>query len=315
MRRGRRIVLDAAHRYFLEVVNTGSVKDAAANLHVAASAVSRQIAKLEEASGAALFDRRPHGMVLTKAGELLAKYARRVAVDTQRMRRELHGLRDAELRSTIRIGSSEAVALNLLPGVLGAFRASHPDVAFQVQILSSASVAQKLADGSIDIGLAFSVRAESDVAVRFKVDAPLRAVMATKHPLALRARVSLNDLKAYPIALTESGTTVRWLFDARSSVGDGAPFNLAYSSDSSSVIYAIVKSTNAVTLAGEITLRETLKRRELVAIPIAEAGFETRVLAVQTAKDRALSAEAERFLEALIGSLQDSSQDSPQDSP
>jgi len=299
-------MLDAAHRYFLEVVNTGSVKDAAANLHVAASAVSRQIAKLEDSCGTALFERRPHGMVPTQAGELLTKYARRAAMDTQRMRRELRSLHDAELRSTIRIGSSEAVALNLLPGVLGEFRANRPDVAFQIQISSPASVAQRLADGSIDIGLAFSIRTESDVTVRFKVDAPLRAIMAPTHPLALRARVSLEDLKAYPIALTESGTTARWLFDSHSNVGDGSPFNLAYSSDSSSVIYAIVKSTNSVTLAGEITLREALKRQELAAVPITEAGFDARVLQVQTAKDRSLSAEAERFMTTLIRALQDS---------
>ncbi len=80
----------------------------------------------------ALFERRPHGMVPTRAGELLTRYARRTAMDAQRMQQEMRSLNHAELRSTIHIGSNEALAHSLLPGLLGAFRASHPDVAFQV---------------------------------------------------------------------------------------------------------------------------------------------------------------------------------------
>lgn len=297
-------MLDTAHRYFLEVVRTGSVKDAAANLHVAASAVSRQIAKLEDASGQALFDRRPHGMTPTRAGELLARYVRRTAMDTQRVRMELRSLEGGGARSTIRVGSNEAVALSILPNALAEFRESHPDVAFQVQIASPAGVAQGLADGGIDIGVAFSVRAGLEVAVRYEVSSPLRAMMAPGHPLAGRARVSLNDLKPYPLALTDSGTTVRLLFDAYSNTGEGPPFNIAYSSSSSSLIYAVVKATDAVTLAGEITQHDALEHGDLAAVAISDAGFGARTLQVQTAKDRPLSTEAEQFLSVLTRAMQ-----------
>ncbi len=145
------------------------------------------------------------------------------------MQQEMRSLNHAELRSTIHIGSNEALAHSLLPGLLGAFRASHPDVAFQVQIASPIGVAQRLADGSIDIGLAFNVRAGGDVEVRHKVRSPLRAIMGPTHPLAGRGAVSLSDLKPYPIALTESGTTVRLLFDSNSGADDGTPFDIAYS--------------------------------------------------------------------------------------
>ncbi|WP_043173162.1 helix-turn-helix domain-containing protein, partial [Burkholderia ambifaria] len=48
-----------ALRYFVEVARTGSISDASARLHVAVSAISRQIAKLESELGAPLFERRP----------------------------------------------------------------------------------------------------------------------------------------------------------------------------------------------------------------------------------------------------------------
>ena len=55
-------------RYFLEVARSGSIAAAAGAQHVAASAVSRQIAKLEDELGIALFERQARGMALSDAG-------------------------------------------------------------------------------------------------------------------------------------------------------------------------------------------------------------------------------------------------------
>ena len=58
-------LLSIPMRHFLEVARSGSVNQAAARLFVAASAVSRQIAKLEDGLGTSLFERHPRGMTLT----------------------------------------------------------------------------------------------------------------------------------------------------------------------------------------------------------------------------------------------------------
>ena len=62
-------------RYFLEVARTGSVNQAAQRLHVAASAVSRQLGKLEDSLGVVLFERQARGMALTEAGTRLLAHA------------------------------------------------------------------------------------------------------------------------------------------------------------------------------------------------------------------------------------------------
>lgn len=295
-------MLSNDHRYFLEVVRAGSIKDAAASLHVAPSAVSRQIAKLEQAYGAALFERRPHGMVLTRTGERLADHVRRIAVDAERVRREIGRLSRPE-RATIRLGSNEAVARNLLPGLLGAYRDRHADVAFQVRVGSPGSVAQWLREGDIDLGLAFSVKPGSGIDVRSEIQSPVRAIMAPSHPLSRLPAVSLGDLKRYPVALTDSGTTVRLLFDSSVMEHDGPPFDVAYSSNSSSVIYSIVKAGHAVTLAGEITLRKALARGDLVAVPLSDGGFGERTLQLQTASQAVLHETAEHFMGYLAQAL------------
>lgn len=76
---------DTALRYFLEVVRSGSVSEAATRLSVSPSAVSRQVAALEDLLGVPLFDRRPRGMAPSAAGEMLAAHARRGALEADRV--------------------------------------------------------------------------------------------------------------------------------------------------------------------------------------------------------------------------------------
>ena len=76
------LLQDTTLRYFLAVAQSGSLTEASARLHVAASALSRQIAGLEAQLGTPLFERHPRGMVLTAAGEILAVHARRTGTST-----------------------------------------------------------------------------------------------------------------------------------------------------------------------------------------------------------------------------------------
>ena len=86
-------MLNTALKYFLEVVNTGSVTVAAQKLHVAPSAISRMIKKLEEEHETQLFGRHARGMHLTEAGELLASYARRTHLESERTVADIRDLR------------------------------------------------------------------------------------------------------------------------------------------------------------------------------------------------------------------------------
>jgi DNA-binding transcriptional LysR family regulator len=62
--------------YFVVVAEQGHVGRAAAHLRVAQPAVSRQIRRLEDELGAALFVRTPRGMKLSMAGEVFLQHAR-----------------------------------------------------------------------------------------------------------------------------------------------------------------------------------------------------------------------------------------------
>ncbi|WP_276321871.1 LysR family transcriptional regulator [Burkholderia stabilis] len=184
-----RILQEAAVRYFLEVVNAGSVADAATRLNVVPSAVSRQIARLENELGTPLFVRQSRGMVPSKAGEMLAAYARRSQLDAEQISLEIDALR-GEAERTIRIACTEGFAANFLPRVMADFRRTVAPASFEVVVDTAADVTQRVRDGECDIGLTFSFGPSKDIQICFSRRRPysrsLRRLIRSRGPSRCR---------------------------------------------------------------------------------------------------------------------------------
>ena len=120
-------------RYVDEVARAGSIRKAAEQLHVTASAVNRRIMDLEEELGAPLFERRARGVRLTAAGELFVRYIREQTGDVERMKSQIEDLKGLR-RGTVRIACSQALALDFLPREIAAYRAKFPLVQFDVKV-------------------------------------------------------------------------------------------------------------------------------------------------------------------------------------
>ena len=194
------LLQDTALRYFHEVAQCGSLTEASARLHVAASAISRQIAALEARLGTPLFERHPRGMVLNAAGEILADHARRAGLDAERALDEIKALQG--LRSgKVRIASSDAFASEFLPRLCAAFQREHSGIVFEVTVLPTHEVSGAVRTGMADIGLCFSRAPEPGIAVACRVAAPVLALVASSHELAHERSVSLARLVRYPLAL------------------------------------------------------------------------------------------------------------------
>src|SRR3989440_12895195 len=137
-----------------EVARAGSIRRAAEQLHVTASAVNRRVMDLEEELGAALFERRPRGMRLTAAGELFVRYIREQTGDVERMKSQIEDLKGLR-RGTVRIACSQALALDFLPREIAAFRTRHPLVSFNVRVLDPEQAMTALATYEVDLGVGF----------------------------------------------------------------------------------------------------------------------------------------------------------------
>ena len=288
---------DTAIRYFLEVVRSGSVSEAALRLNVSASAVSRQIASLEEVLQTPLFERRPRGMVASAAGELLAHHARRHALEADQVVSDikaLHGLR----RGHVRVMASAGFSFEFLPHAMASFRNKHPGMRFQLTAASPAAVTHAVRNGDADIGLTYSRAAVRDIDVQHRQSSPVIAIMPPDHPLARFSSVTLAQMHPYPIALLDEGNTARQLFDIACGQR-GLEFEPVLESSQFDALVRFVLHGGGLTLGGEVTVREYVRRGQLHTEAIRERGMNARSIELQTLTGRQLPQGVKAFVEHL----------------
>lgn len=289
-------------RYFYQVGRTGSLTAAAERLHVAVSAVSRQIAKLEEETGVPLFERRARGMVLTAAGEVLMSYARRNQLELEQVMAEVKGI-NAVGQSLVTVASSEGFAWDLLPNVMAGFRAQYPGMQFKLHVVGANRASQMVADGEADISITYSLAPVEGLSVAYREAAPIFALMQQKHPLAARKLLALEDLQAYPLALPEESSTVRQLFDIACGMR-GLLFAPAFTSHSLGAVYRFTqRCTDAVALGGFLTAHGRAAEDGMTLIAMSEAELHQRTLQVQSMAARKLPPAVNAFMEYLIGEI------------
>lgn len=144
-------------RSFLTVARTLSFTQAATILSTRQSTVSEHVRKLEAASGARLFVRDTHRVLLTSDGEAMIGFATSI-LDTHD--RALRHFARTDLRGRIRLGVSEDVALAGLPALLRRFTAEHPHVILELTVTLSEHLRDKFDRGELD--LAFLKKRRSD---------------------------------------------------------------------------------------------------------------------------------------------------------
>jgi DNA-binding transcriptional LysR family regulator len=154
---------------FSLVADLGSVSRAAAALGLSQPTVSRQIAALEAAVGAALFERVARGVSLTSAGTALREPARRMLEAAQSA-----GLAAAaqgkEAVGTVRITASEIMAAYVLPPILARLRGLHPGI--QIELVASNRL-DNLLTREADIAVRMTRPAQSGLIARKIADYPL----------------------------------------------------------------------------------------------------------------------------------------------
>lgn len=291
------LLQDITLRYFLEVAESGSLTEASARLHVAASALSRQIAGLEAQMGTPLFDRHPRGMVLTAAGEILAVHARRTLLDAERALGEigaLQGLRAGQ----VRLATSDAFANELVPRLCVEFQRTHAGIQFSVISLPTAQVPDAVRSGAADIGLCFSRAPHKDIEVVYRQTAPVLALLPPGHALARKPQVTLAQMARHPLALPPAETTVRQMIDIVCS-RQGLQLEAVLISNHAKTVLNFVAHGGGLSVASEIAARHLVAAGAIVALPISDPGMDLRDLEVQTLAGRSLPVAVQAFIDLL----------------
>jgi len=293
-------LLNTPMRYFLEVAQAGSVNQAAARLYVAASAVSRQIARLEDGLGTPLFERRRSGMALTAAGERLAGHLRTTVLDAEQVLEQVRHL-GGQAAGRVRVCCTEGFAGGFMPTLMRAFQAAQPASQIELHVGSPDEVSQLLLRGESDIGLKYVVAPEPGLRVEHAAPAPVLAVMSPDHPLARQRSVELADVVWHPLLVGSRGVTARQLFDLACSA-QGLQYRPVFVSNFSSVMLPLLRSPD-ILLSGQLTVAHLIEAGTAVARPFADPMLAQRRLQALSLDGRTLSPLARAFVQQLVTTM------------
>jgi DNA-binding transcriptional LysR family regulator len=183
---------------FREVARRASFSRAAEALSLTQPAVSQQVAALEREIGLALIDRRPGGLVLTEAGEVLLGHAdalsERLRVADAQLA-ELAGRHEARLA----VGAFASAMGTVVPDAVARWRRDAPGVAVEAIEVSSTDAAAGVREGRLHVAACFEdasapPRESPGTRRRDLALEPMDAAVGPGHRLARRRRIPLDAL-------------------------------------------------------------------------------------------------------------------------
>lgn len=291
-----------ALRNFVAIVEAGSIREAADNLHIAQSALSRQVLALERAFGAPLLSRLPRGVEPTPAGRIVLRHAR-LTFDQMRNAQEevaaLEGLRTGQ----IRLAAIEPFANGPLPDCLTRFQASHPGISFDVRVGNTRQVATLVQEGIAELGVAYNAPRESGIVLRASVRQPLVALVRPRHALAARDTATLADLARWPMILPPAGSPTRLLIEEAARRANVHIDRIALESDSVTLRLAAAERTDGIAVLAHLSGLASCKAGRLRMLSLSETFLSEGRLELLAGEGRAASRATQTFERRLRAAL------------
>lgn len=177
---------------FVAVAERASFRQAAADLFLSQSALSRRIEKLEDALGVKLFERTTRRVQLTNVGQSFLL----------NVRTALDGLEDAVLgvadlaahrTGTVTLACVPSAVWHFLPEVLSQFSARFPRIRVRVHDESAQDVLNLVLAGEADFGINFAGAEEAEIVFEPIYEERYVLAMRRDHPLARRKSLRWKD--------------------------------------------------------------------------------------------------------------------------
>ncbi len=169
-------------RTFLAVVESGSFREAADNLHVTQSTVSTRVQTLEAQLGRPVFERSKTGAALTPAGRHFQRHANAL-VRTWTQARLDAGLPD-EVETALEIGAVPSLWDGFLIGAVFELMKALPTVAIRASLATSDVLAQQLDEGRLDLAVIYQPRNTTGLTVFQLFEDEFVLVSSNPDPLA-----------------------------------------------------------------------------------------------------------------------------------
>jgi DNA-binding transcriptional LysR family regulator len=289
-------------RYFMVVGRLGSIRKAAEELNVSASAIDRQVLRVEADLGVKLFERLPTGLRLTAAGEILMAAGGRWQknlLDVTAQIEDLQGLK----RGHVDVAVIDALAKGYIPRIVQSIQRQYPGISIGLKVLENDQVRLAIAQGDVDFGVFFEPQSYKDLTVRAFVDVVLGFVTPTGHPLGQKREARFSscvDLKlvvpAEPLAVCQQVAVLEGV--------TGVVMDKAVSCDHIQMITSLVTQGVGIGILTSLDVIPEVRSGLLCFTRITDAVLRPMTLALCTASARTPSHAAAIVLAEIENSFQ-----------
>ena len=207
-------------RYFVRVVELGSISRAAADLALVQSALSQQITRLESELSTRLLQRSPQGVTPTEAG---LAFFREAQLTLRHAEQAVRSAQEARLTGTVSVGLAPTTAAVLGLPLMTAMRERYPNVRLHMVESLSGHLSTMLNARQIDLAVLFDSRIQASQTLRSArrwsvlplLEEDLFLITAQAHTAARRgARIRMNQLRDEPLILPSGPHGLRSTLDA-----------------------------------------------------------------------------------------------------
>lgn len=189
-------------KYFVSIVNTGSITKAAKLCFISQPSISQQIAKLENTIGKKLFIKIDRKLKLTDPGHILYEQASKILKSVDDAKRQVKDF-DSANGGTVNIGILPTLAPFMLPNTLDVLSQKFPNAIITIREEISETLVAAAKRGELDILIEALPFDKSNLNIeRLFLDSFYLAVHS-EHPLATKEKVHINDLDGMSFILLD----------------------------------------------------------------------------------------------------------------
>ncbi len=291
-----------ALEYLNAIARYKTLRKAAARLSVDPSAVSRQLAQLEETLSLPVWDRTNNRNPITPAGEELLQYYRKMSSSEQATLSRIDDL--LNLRTgEVRIAVGEGILGDLISSSLQSFLELHKDIQLTVEMAGAHDAVQLLQEEHIDFALTYASVNHPKLHCHLETNHPLELIVPYGHDLAKEQKpVTFEKLIRYPIALIDKSTGMGRLVTLYEEINH---FKISprLRTNSVTALKNFVVSGLGITFMPIQTVHEEVMSQKIEVVSMANPIFEQAKVRVLSVEGRELTLAAQALLEHLTKTM------------
>lgn len=193
--------------YFLAISESGTFQKAASQLGLTQPALSRQIFLLEKELGVSVLERGGRSVRLTHEGERFYQYSIRMKELWEEIQNGFS--KDNELKGNFSISAGGTVSAWVLPQILKEILKKMPGLSLSVREGDAKETKDAVLKGEVDLGILTGPISEPSLNVLEFLSDRIFPVAAKDHPIFLKKKIRIDDLKKQTFVFFHPGSALR----------------------------------------------------------------------------------------------------------